>query len=137
MSFINPDRMTAYQRVLLEGWPPKGIPAFERFIGPIDRAEAVEAGAVTDPILLDLLEKLGTSCECVDDAARYVIAAADAVGEKHKKAPTYEAHLAAGEEVKRIFGPLRNIAVRLWRELDNSESRENPMYEPVRGGARP
>ena len=136
MSAINPDKMTAYQRVLLEGWPPEGIPPFERFTGPIDRAEAVESGAVTDPILLDLLEKLGTSCACIDDAARYVSEAADALTTKRERAATYEEQAAAWDEVKRIYGPLRNIAVRLYRELDNSQWRENPMYE-ARGGARP
>lgn len=136
MNVVNPHQMTAYQRVLLESWPAEGIPPFERFMGPIDRAEAVEAGAVTDPILIDLLEKLGTSCACIDDAARCVSQAAIALAKKRAQAATCEEQSEAWDEVRRLFGPLRNIAIRLWRELDNPEWGENPMYEAT-DGARP
>ncbi len=132
---VDSEAMTGYQRVLLEGWPSAGNGPFERFAGAVDRAEAVEAGVVDDPVLLDLLGKLGTSCPDVDTAARLVSEAADEIGMRFRAPGGKFGETAAGDAVVRYFGPLREIAARMWR-LDNGEWRVNPMYRAAAGPGR-
>jgi hypothetical protein len=128
MTTIDPDAMTAYQSKVLELWP--ATEAFAGATDPTGRAKAVSEGKVNDLTLIDLLDKLGTSCESVDDASRHVSAAADAIGLRFRDASTVEERISAGDEVARIFGPLRTIAARLW-DLDSDGWRLNPMYRPA------
>jgi hypothetical protein len=121
MTTIDPDAMTAYQSKVLELWP--ATEAFAGATDPTGRAKAVSEGKVNDLTLIDLLDKLGTSCESVS-------AAADAIGLRFRDASTVEERISAGDEVARIFGPLRTIAARLW-DLDSDGWRLNPMYRPA------
>jgi hypothetical protein len=127
MTSIDPDAMTAYQRKVLELWP--ATEAFAGAVDPVGRAKAVSEGQVDDAMLIDLLDKLGTSCESVDDASRHVSDAADAIGRRFRDASTAEERISAGDEVTRIFSPLRTIAARLW-DLESEGWRLNPMYQP-------
>jgi hypothetical protein len=126
---VDPDALTGYQKVLLEGWPAAHLVGFGRFLGAYERAKAVADGKVEDTLLLDLIEKLGASCPDVDTAARHVTEAADSIGLKFREAGGGFGETSSGDDVVRYFGPLREIAAKMWR-LDDSEWRENPMYRP-------
>lgn len=109
MSF-DPDDLTLFQKVLLEHYPATNDP-FRRFAGPIDRAEAVAAGAVVDPVLDDLLDRLGHECGTVDEASAAVRAMSDEVERRAIAArgtDRWEAQCV-------LMGALRTVAAELWR----------------------
>jgi hypothetical protein len=131
MQVVDPGNLTAYQGLVLHAWPAEGIEAFRSRTGAVDRAQAVAAGLVEDRVLTDLLARLGDTCESVDEASRHVAEAADAIGEAFRKPG---APAGAADEVRRLFGPLREMASKIWA-LDSTEWRINPRYRaPSRPG---
>ena len=133
---FNANEMTAYQRVVLERWPsggasslislpdPPGAYILRRFMGALDRAEAVAAGAIPDPVLLALLDKLGSSCETVDDASRIISATADELSQALNDP---NASIEARQTSLRLVGPLRTMASRVW-DVERHGWRVNPRY---------
>lgn len=122
MSF-DPDALTNFQRVLLESYPANNE-AFRRFAGPIDRAEAVAAGAVEDPLLDDLLGKLGPDCASIDEASAAVTAAADATAQRAEALRGTPGQEWSDQAL--LMGSLRTAAARLWSVSEPSRGRISP-----------